>query len=55
MGNKKKKVIIWGNGKYYQYKKRYLQKLYDIIGIVGRDIKEQEIDGYPISDKRRSI
>ena len=51
MESKKKKVIIWGNGKYYQYKKGYLQKAYHIIGIIGKDIKEQEIDGYPVLDK----
>lgn len=50
MESKKKKVIIWGNGKYYQYKKGYLQKAYNIIGIIGKDIKEQEIDGYPVLD-----
>lgn len=52
MDNKKKKVIVWGNGKYYQYKKRHLQKSYNIIGIVGRDIREREIDGYPVIDKK---
>lgn len=51
MENKKKKVIVWGNGKYYQYKKRYLQRAYNIVGLVGRDIKEQEIDGYPVIGK----
>lgn len=51
MGNKKKKAVVWGNGKYYQYKKRYLARLYDIIGIIGKDIKEQEIDGYPVINK----
>lgn len=52
MGNKKENVIVWGNGKYYQYKKRYLQTFYNIRGIVGKNIKEQEIDGYPVIDKK---
>lgn len=51
MSDEKKKVIVWGYGKYYQYKKSYLQRFYNIIGIIGRDIKEQEIDGYPVIAK----
>lgn len=44
-----KNVILWGSGKYYEYKKPYLSKEYNIIGIINKNA--QKIDGYEVIDK----
>lgn len=41
-------VIVWGSGRYYQYKADYLRENYHILGIVSKDMGEKEIDGYPV-------
>lgn len=44
-------AIIWGSGKYYQYKAGYLRKHYHILGIISKDVKETVVDGYPVISK----
>ena len=44
-------VIIWGSGKYYQYKAGYLRENYHILGIISKDSEEKTIDGYPVISK----
>lgn len=46
------KVIIWGAGKYFDYKLSYWNKEdFDIVGIVDKNAKEIQISGYPMIRK----
>lgn len=44
-------AIIWGSGRYYQYKAGYLRQNYHILGIISKNSNEKVIDGYPVISK----